>query len=214
MYDKIYPDPEARGKRIREMRKKKGLTVKQLADMLDVDPGTMSRYQTGSTQKIPRPVLESLAAALDTDIDYLNTGKTPEPERGIQKQAASPDTLGAPNPLYANAYKQSKVFDALPELKKNKHSDFILIVEEDSLAPRISGGDRLWIRQCEQFMPEKVNVILSRDRKILLFRIVEKNGSIALSTRDGVIEILSDTASSSCGLMPVGYCTKLETQNP
>ena len=46
MYDKIYPDPEARGKRIREMRKKKGLTVKQLADMLDVDPGTMSRYQT------------------------------------------------------------------------------------------------------------------------------------------------------------------------
>ena len=58
------------GKIIAELRKKKGLTQKQLADYLHIRQNTYSQYETGQRQ-LPLDVLIALARYYKTSADYL-----------------------------------------------------------------------------------------------------------------------------------------------
>jgi transcriptional regulator with XRE-family HTH domain len=63
---------------IREWRKKRGLSLQQLADRLEVEPGgdllvsysSLSRIETGK-QPYSQPVIESIARALDVSVPML-----------------------------------------------------------------------------------------------------------------------------------------------
>lgn len=60
--------------RLKELRKKKGLTQKDLAEIIDVNRVTYTNWENG--KRTPEPVkIVELATALDTTVDYL-LGKT------------------------------------------------------------------------------------------------------------------------------------------
>lgn len=72
------PDPEYAtkgkqsllGKRVSEMLKKKGITLRELAETIGVTEGSMARYIKGD--RVPKaPVVENIAMALDTTALYL-----------------------------------------------------------------------------------------------------------------------------------------------
>ena len=63
--------------RLRDLRNDKGLPQRVLADYLQVQPNTYSRYETG-THDIPVEVLGKLADFHDTSVDYL-IGRTDDP---------------------------------------------------------------------------------------------------------------------------------------
>lgn len=63
------------GKRISQLRKKKGLSMQEVADRVGVASSTIQRYETGKVNKIKLPVVESIAKALNTTAAYL-IGKT------------------------------------------------------------------------------------------------------------------------------------------
>jgi transcriptional regulator with XRE-family HTH domain len=55
---------------IREWRESRGLTQQQLAERLDTDSGTVSRYETGK-RRLDAPIMNDIAFALDVDVPDL-----------------------------------------------------------------------------------------------------------------------------------------------
>ena len=63
---------------MRELRKQKKMTLKQLADIIGVAEVTVSTYERG-TREPPLSVLCAIADALDVSLDVLVRGKRKEP---------------------------------------------------------------------------------------------------------------------------------------
>lgn len=53
------------GALLREKRKKKGLTMKRLADIVEVSEGTISRWESGDIKNIKRAKIEKLSDVLE-----------------------------------------------------------------------------------------------------------------------------------------------------
>ena len=59
------------GKIIKNLRKSRGISAEQLADILGVAPSTVYRYENGDIEKMPYKILIPIAKALGTDPLYL-----------------------------------------------------------------------------------------------------------------------------------------------
>lgn len=72
------------GKRIRERRKSKGLTMKELGAKLNLAESTIAGYEAGYREP-SASMLEKIAEVLDTSTDYL-LGRTDDPTPNISKK--------------------------------------------------------------------------------------------------------------------------------
>lgn len=59
------------GQRIRNRRKQIGLSAERLADILNVSPATIYRYENGDIEKVPGDLLAPIASALQTTPAFL-----------------------------------------------------------------------------------------------------------------------------------------------
>lgn len=76
--------PTLTGIRIREQRTEKGLTLKNLADKLDVQYQTIQAWESG--KRMPKEeTIQKIAGALGVTADYL-AGRTREPHTRIATQ--------------------------------------------------------------------------------------------------------------------------------
>jgi repressor LexA len=62
---------ENMAQRIRELRKEKGLTLEQVADIVGVGKSTVRKWETGMIANMKRDKIASLAKALGTTPEYL-----------------------------------------------------------------------------------------------------------------------------------------------
>jgi len=76
--------------RLKELRKKKGISQAELADLIEVHFTQVSRYERGET-KPNAEAMAKLARALDTTVDYLMSGTTDNlmQEVGLDKELVS-----------------------------------------------------------------------------------------------------------------------------
>lgn len=74
----------AKGIRIRDARKAKGLTQKQLADLLGCSHTTVSKYEQGEIENMPQPRMKLLSEILDVSpivlFDFAEIKKEPATE--------------------------------------------------------------------------------------------------------------------------------------
>lgn len=221
MSAKYYPESQKRGQRIREMRKKKGITGQQLAKAVDTNTSTISRYEAGVIKHIREPLLEAIARCLDTDIDYLNTGKAAQnlPVSGQPQEAA---TLASPALPYQRVFKQSQAGEILSEAEGIRELEpesgksagpgcFVIEADEDIIELRILREDYLLIQPCKHLVPEKVNLVLDSSKKICFFRALKMENATLLKISDR--EAVSDANLAKYGLTLIGYCVKLERKN-
>lgn len=68
--------------RLKSLRKKAGLTQKQIAEKLQVGQNSYSNWEKGKRTPI-QPTIEKLAEILNTSTDYL-LGKTDIPDRDLE----------------------------------------------------------------------------------------------------------------------------------
>lgn len=68
--------------RLKNLRKKAGLTQKQIAEKLQVGQNSYSNWEIGKRTPI-QPTIEKLAEILNTSTDYL-LGKTDIPDRDLE----------------------------------------------------------------------------------------------------------------------------------
>lgn len=59
------------GKRIRERRKKLGISADKLAEKLGCSRSTIFRYENGDIEKVPGDIIPKIAAALQTTPAFL-----------------------------------------------------------------------------------------------------------------------------------------------
>ena len=76
--------------RLKELRKKKGLSQNELGDITAIHFTQISRYERGDT-KPNSDVLTKLAKALDTTVDFLMNGTTTDivAQAGLDKELIS-----------------------------------------------------------------------------------------------------------------------------
>jgi transcriptional regulator with XRE-family HTH domain len=76
--------------RLKDLRKKKGISQAELADLIEVHFTQVSRYERGET-KPNAEAMSKLAKALDTTVDYLMSGTTDNlvQEAGLEKELVS-----------------------------------------------------------------------------------------------------------------------------
>ena len=79
---------EGMAQRIKELRKEKGLTLEQVADIVGVGKSTVRKWETGMIANMKRDKIASLAQALGTTPAYLMGWNEEEPEK-----ESSPDEL-------------------------------------------------------------------------------------------------------------------------
>ncbi|MDD2370863.1 MAG: helix-turn-helix transcriptional regulator [Firmicutes bacterium] len=76
--------------RISSLRKQKGMSYQDLANLTEMSPSTLQRYETGSIDKMPISKMEIIAKALGVEPSYL-MGWDDETTEPIQEY--DPDAL-------------------------------------------------------------------------------------------------------------------------
>lgn len=71
---------EGMAQRIKELRKEKGLTLEQVANVVGVGKSTVRKWETGMIANMKRDKIALLAKALGTTPAYLMGWKEPEKE--------------------------------------------------------------------------------------------------------------------------------------
>lgn len=66
------------GERIAERRKAKEFSLQQVAIKVGVTKSTIQRYESGAIHTVKQPVVEAIAKALSTSVEYL-MGQTDDP---------------------------------------------------------------------------------------------------------------------------------------
>lgn len=138
---------EAYGKRIRHIRRKKGVTQAQLADRLDYSRVTISRIESGKTS-IAVSQLYRIAKALDVDPNvilnlknFMMSDDAPEPTSKVllySIMTAVPEPTG--KTLYTGQI-EGRITVPTAVLNLHDPNDFFALRALDDMRPELKGGD-------------------------------------------------------------------------
>ena len=147
------------GKKIRQIRKGKKITQKQLANSLGVHESSITKYEKGTTD-IPLSKIEKIAEALEVspfdimgpayfdnilDIDRIRT----EVEMyELLAQLFNEEELEQISSIIKNFEKiknKKRLVDYSNNLLKADEYDLTAIVRDDSMKPKYNKGDRVYI---------------------------------------------------------------------
>jgi len=158
------------GERIKNMRKRKDLSLQNVADSLDVNRSSVMRWEKGETSKIKLPILEKLASLFGTSAQYLLTGKEKDKDKGKDEWCAentqepgefcSLPLVGqvcAGNGLLAE---DNVIRYEVADKKYNRKEYFYLEVSGDSMSPKLDDGDLVLVRKQSSIDSGDVGVFL------------------------------------------------------
>ena len=147
------------GKKIRQIRKGKKITQKQLADSLGVHESSITKYEKGTTD-IPLSKIKKIAEALEVspfeimgpayfdnilDIDRIRT----EVEMyELLAQLFNEEEMEQISSIIKNFEKiknKKRLVDYSNNLLKADEYDLTAIIQDDSMKPKYNKGDRVYI---------------------------------------------------------------------
>ncbi len=112
MYDKnVLAPPPSIGSQIRRLRKERGLTLAELAQLAGTSPPTMHRYETG-WDRFELGTLRKIAAALGAS---LGVRLIPDPERASSATATRDEVLELVAPLFWDRELEEADLDTHPD---------------------------------------------------------------------------------------------------
>lgn len=82
------------GERLLILRRRRGLTQKELAHAADLNTNTVARLEQGNLHDLGGQSVAKLAQALQTTTDFL-LGLSTDPEKGVEKTDKTDTTLPA-----------------------------------------------------------------------------------------------------------------------
>lgn len=142
--------------RLRALRKSRGLTQQQLAEVLELSKSSVNMYERGEREP-GFETLEAIAAFFHVDMNYLYgqsevrsaalaAQQVPEGCIALPKMAALPiiGHIACGEPITAEENVEGEA--AVPEAW---NASFCLVCEGESMAPRIQDGDLVAIRKQE-----------------------------------------------------------------
>lgn len=169
------------GKRIKQARMLRRVTLESVAREIGVARSTVQRYENGKIDKIKLPVLESIAKALNVNSAWL-FGETDDMEPGVLPFAA-PDNvfsielksfpligeIACGAPTFAEENREGYIMAGA-----DIHADFCLRARGDSMInARICDGDIVFIRRQDTVDSGDIAaVVVNNDSEATLKRVV------------------------------------------
>lgn len=169
--------------RIKEIRKSKKITAKELADYIKVAESTMSLYENGKREPDFETLLK-IANYLDVSVDYLlgNTAEQPLKKRGVKIPVYGNVAAGIP----LEAITDIEEWEEITEDVAAAGEYIALRINGDSMEPRMSRGDVVIVR----LQPDVEN----GDMAIVLINGGEATCKKIQKTPDGILLISINTA--------------------
>ena len=156
--------------KIKFLRKSKGMSLEQLADIVGTSRQTVHRYENGTITNIPHDKIEALAKALDTTPARLMGW---EEEREISSFNSNIKSLKSVKtkklPLLGNVACGEPIFaseehDYYATVGAEISADFCLKAKGDSMInARIFDGDTLFVRKQDTVEDGEIAVVLIDD---------------------------------------------------
>jgi len=196
------------GSRIREFRKRLGLSVDDVAEKLKKNRATIYRYESDDIENLPAPILEPLAKVLQTTPAELmgweqsaapTSDDLPANVFPIQtKKVPLLGTIAAGVPIYAD-----ENFDGYRECTEDVDADFCLKIHGDSMiGARINDGDIVFIKKQPDVDNGEIAAVLIEDEATLK-RVYKEKDSLILQAENPKYAPIVCTAESyvECRIM-------------
>ena len=167
------------GLRIKELRKQKKLTQKQLADKINVDCSAVTKWETGKAN----PDFEKqqfLADFFGVSVDYL-LGRTVPAEpyskpKGVRVPVLGNVAAGIP----IEAIEDIVDYEEISEEMASRGEFFGLKIKGSSMEPRIKEGDVVIVRQQPEVESGDVAIILVNGDSATCKKVVINDNGITL----------------------------------
>ena len=189
------------GSRIRDFRKRLGLSVDDVAEKLKKNRATIYRYESDDIENLPAPILEPLAKVLQTTpAELMGWEQSPAPVSDdlpanvfpIQtKKVPLLGTIAAGVPIYAD-----ENFDGYRECTNDIDADFCLKIQGDSMiGARINDGDIVFIKKQPDVDNGEIAAVLIEDEATLK-RVYKEKDSLILQAENPKYAPIVYTAES------------------
>lgn len=196
------------GTRIKRYRKKKGLTQAELADLLGLQKGAISKYENGTVVNIKKEIREKMAKIFDcepweleyegliklnkdsmdnfvsTVSDHLHSGATGP--KSLAEMIAGSATRKIPLLGYISAGEpierieefESELVELIPDSWEGQY--FALTIKGDSMEPKISDGDIVIVRVQQDAEDGEIVIAAVNGDEATCKRLRKQNGTIML----------------------------------
>lgn len=178
-------DSKKLGVKLKMLRKEKAkLTLQEVADWLNVNKSSVSRWEKGEITKISKSTLSSLATLYGVTLEFLIGEET---EETLNKEDFTPyeknnaipvlGTIAAGLPLYAE-----QNIEEYTEYNKNDGNEyFALNVKGDSMnAARIEEGDLLIIRRQDYIENGAIAAVMIDDEEATVKKFYQNQDTVML----------------------------------
>lgn len=174
------------GSRIKEMRKSRKMTLKELGEHIGLSESNTKRYEDGQIKTVGIDIIKKIALALDVPASYL-TGWEDIPQYQklsnyvpiAKKKIPLLGEIAAGQPIYADEH----IEEFLP-VDDELHADFALKIKSDSMInAQINDGDIVFIRQQSDVDNGQIAAVLIDDSATLK-RVYHMNGGLQLQAEN------------------------------
>nr|DAY97948.1 MAG TPA: Repressor protein CI [Caudoviricetes sp.] len=174
------------GSRIKEMRKSRKMTLKELGEHIGLSESNTKRYEDGQIKTVGIDIIKKIALALDVPASYL-TGWEDIPQYQklsnyvpiTKKKIPLLGEIAAGQPIYADEH----IEEFLPVDDEVK-ADFALKIKGDSMInAQINDGDIVFIRQQSDVDNGQIAAVLIDDSATLK-RVYHMDGVIQLQAEN------------------------------
>ena len=180
------------GKRIKLCREQRGMTQGELGERLGLNKSTIQRYETAQIQKIKLPILESMAAELEVNAEYLAL-KNDDPK--IKKDPIESNATILPQekirmiPVYESvsagfgAYADNYILEYIPlfiSSDEEAHNTLCIKVQGNSMYPKIEDGDSIQVLKQDWCESGQVAIVLIDGENAVVKKVEYDKSSITL----------------------------------
>ncbi len=208
------------GNYLSDRRKELGLTQKEIADMVGVSEGTVSRWESGSIANMRRDRINLYAKALKVRPTFIMTGETEDDMDTDEGQiphgfSPLPETDRVPRigriacgtPITAE--ENIEDYDSIPS---SWRANFTLICVGDSMLPSVQDGDLVAIRKQPTVENGEIAAVLIDDEATLK-RVYQYPGKLILQPEnpsfEPIVLVGDEINRASIEGKAVGFCRRL-----
>ncbi len=156
--------------RLKELRRAKGISMKELGEILGVSESTVSLYEN-MKREAPYSLLKRMAIFFGVSIDYILGFDSPNLNFNIPiLESVTIEN----NSMFLN-FSNSEAF----ELDGNQEH-FFLRIYDNSMEPQISNGDLALIKKGDEIKSGEVAAVIFKDSSVSLRRVIMNDESIVL----------------------------------
>lgn len=203
------------GKRIKEARTESGLTQRDVAQKVKVNPSTIMRYEKGSIMDIKIPVVNSIAIALDVNPSWILGYDVPKHAKNTTPAKASavriPVLGSVPAGIPLEAIEDIVDWEDIPrEWTKGGKEFFGLKIQGDSMYPKYMEGDTIILRKADDCESGDECVVYVNGYDATFKKVIKKSDHIILQPLNSAYEpIMIDNNDEEYPVKIVGVVVEL-----